>query len=240
MTAFFSPFVYLVSFVFRLFPVNYGRAELTTKVTKEKHSIMELTREYISQRLQEAGAGSTASQEYAEMAVDESTRLKCAAVLVPLVFQDDEWHVLFTRRTDRLESHKGQVSFPGGACDEGETTPEQTALREAEEEIGIRPADVQVLGRLNRMVTISSFRVSPIVGVIPFPYAFKVANVEVARVFTIPLLWLANRNNYWEFSFGNSDRSLIAYHPYDGELLWGATARMTVNFLKTLGLLETA
>jgi 8-oxo-dGTP pyrophosphatase MutT (NUDIX family) len=196
---------------------------------------MELTREYISQRLHEAQAGSSASQEYAEMAVDSATRLKCAAVLVPLVFQQDEWHVLFTRRTEQVESHKGQVSFPGGACDEGETTPEQTALREAEEEIGICPAEVDVLGRLSRMVTVSSFRVSPIVGVIPFPYAFKVASVEVARVFTIPLMWLANRNNYWEFSLGDSDKSLIAYHPYDGELLWGATARMTVNFLRTLG-----
>jgi 8-oxo-dGTP pyrophosphatase MutT (NUDIX family) len=199
---------------------------------------MELTRELIARKLAEAQAGSSALQEYAEMAVDESTRLKCAAVLVPLMFQHGEWHVLFTRRTERVESHKGQVSFPGGACDEGETTPEQTALREAEEEIGIHPADVNVLGRLSRMVTISKFRVSPIVGVIPFPYAFKVAGVEVARVFTIPLTWLANRNNYWEFSLGDSDKSLIAYHPYDGELLWGATARMTVNFLRTLGALE--
>ena len=199
---------------------------------------MELTREFISQRLQEAQAGASALGEYAEMAVDSATRLKCAAVLVPLMFQHGEWHVLFTRRTERVESHKGQVSFPGGACNEGETTPEQTALREAEEEIGIHPADVNVLGRLNRMVTISKFRVSPIVGVIPFPYAFKVAGVEVARVFTIPLTWLANRNNYWEFSLGDSDKSLIAYHPYDGELLWGATARMTVNFLRTLGFLK--
>jgi len=61
-----------------------------------------------------------------------------------------------------------------------------------------------------------------------------VAGVEVARVFTIPLLWLSDVNNYWEFSLRDSDRSLIAYHPYDGELLWGATARMTVTFLKTI------
>jgi hypothetical protein len=76
------------------------------------------------------------------------------------------------------------------------------------------------------------------VGIIPFPYAFKVASVEVARVFTIPLLWLANRNNYWEFFVRDSERSLIAYHPYDGELLWGATARMTVNFLRTLEIIQ--
>ncbi len=198
---------------------------------------MDLTREYIAQRLLDAQENAPAD-EYAEMALKPDTRLKCAAVLLPLMRFDDQWHVLFTRRTDRVESHKGQVSFPGGACDEGETTPEQTALREAEEEIGVNPADVQVIGRLSRLITISNFRVSPIVGVIPFPYAFKIAGIEVARVFTIPLLWLANRSNYWEFSFGNSDRSLIAYHPYDGELLWGATARMTVTFLKTLGFLR--
>lgn len=198
---------------------------------------MDLTREYIAKRLLDAQENAPAD-EYAEMALKPDTRLKCAAVLLPLMRFDDQWHVLFTRRTDRVESHKGQVSFPGGACDEGETTPEQTALREAEEEIGVNPADVQVIGRLSRLITISNFRVSPIVGVIPFPYAFKIAGIEVARVFTIPLLWLANRSNYWEFPFGNSDRSLIAYHPYDGELLWGATARMTVTFLKTLGFLR--
>lgn len=198
-----------------------------------------LTTAQIAQKLQEARANADASNEYAEMAVNPETRLKCAAVLIPLMHFDNEWHILFTRRTDRVESHKGQVSFPGGACDEGETTPEQTALRESDEEIGVNPSDVQVLGRLDSMVTISHFRVTPVAGVIPFPYAFKIENAEVARVFTIPLLWLANRNNYWEFSLGNLGRSVIAYHPYDGELLWGATARMTVNFLKILGYLET-
>ncbi|HNO95074.1 MAG TPA: hypothetical protein PKJ84_12945, partial [Anaerolineales bacterium] len=89
----------------------------------------------------------------------------------------------------------------------------------------------------SRMVTISKFKVTPVVGIIPFPYAFKTSGAEVARVFTMPLLWLANRNNYWEFSMPGSGRTLLAYHPYDGELLWGATARMTVNFLSLLDLL---
>lgn len=197
-----------------------------------------ITEEFISQKLAEAEQNAVNSDGYAEMTVKPETRLRSAAVLVPLMHYDNEWHILFTRRTDRVESHKGQVSFPGGASDEGEVTPEQTALREADEEIGMKPDDVKVLGRLSRLITVSSFRVSPIVGIIPWPYAFRVAGVEVARVFTIPLLWLANRNNYWEFSFRESERSLIAYHPYDGELLWGATARMTVNFLKTIDLLQ--
>lgn len=200
---------------------------------------MELTQEYIAQKLKESRKNGDDSDGYAEIPVKPTTRLRNAAVLVPLTYVQDEWHLLFTRRTDRVQSHKGQVSFPGGASDEGETTPEQTALREADEEIGMRPADVEVLGRLSQLITISSFRVTPVVGVIPFPYAFKVANIEVARVFTIPLLWLSDRNNYWEFFMRDSERSLITYHPYDGELLWGATARMTVTFLKTIGTLES-
>jgi len=199
---------------------------------------MKLTEDYISQKLRESQENATDSDGYAEIPVKPNTHLKCAAVLVPLTYVNDEWHLLFTRRTDRVQSHKGQVSFPGGACDEGETTPEETALREAEEEIGLRPVDVKVLGRLSQLITISSFRVSPIVGIIPWPYTFKVANIEVARVFTIPLLWLSDRNNYWEFYLRDSERSLIAYHPYDGELLWGATARVTVSFLKTISSLS--
>jgi 8-oxo-dGTP pyrophosphatase MutT (NUDIX family) len=199
---------------------------------------MNLTQDFIAQKLKESRKNGDDSDGYAEIPVKPTTRLKCAAVLVPLTFVQDEWHILFTRRTDRVQSHKGQVSFPGGACDEGETTPEQTALREAEEEIGMHSADVTVLGRLSQLITISSFRVTPVVGVIPFPYAFKVANIEVARVFTIPLLWLSDRNNYWEFFLRDSERSLITYHPYDGELLWGATARMTVTFLKTINSLS--
>ncbi|MDD2922496.1 MAG: CoA pyrophosphatase [Anaerolineales bacterium] len=196
-----------------------------------------ITESHIAQKLSDAEKNAPDSDGYAEIPVTPDTVLKCAAVLVPLTLYQSEWHLLFTRRTDRVESHKGQVSFPGGACDDGETTPEQTALREADEEIGVHPADVKILGRLSSMVTISHFRVTPVVGVIPSPYAFKVAGFEVARVFTIPLLWLADKNHYWEFFRRDSDRALIAYHPYDGELLWGATARMTVNFLKAIDIL---
>lgn len=198
---------------------------------------MQLTEEYISQKLHEAiEAAGPSSDGYAEIDLNDKTEVKCAAVLVPLIWQDEQWHLLFTRRTDHVESHKGQVSFPGGACDEGESTPEQTALREAQEEIGLDPAKVRVLGRLANMITITSFRVTPVVGVIQWPAVFKVGEHEVARIFTIPLNWLADKRNRWEFNMLGRNRSLIAYHPYDGELLWGATARMTVDFLKVLGL----
>jgi 8-oxo-dGTP pyrophosphatase MutT (NUDIX family) len=195
-----------------------------------------LTENDISQRLYEAIKSTGPSSDgYAELELNDEISLKCAAVLVPLVWHDEEWHLLFTRRTDRVESHKGQVSFPGGACDEGETAPEQTALREAEEEIGIQQADIRVLGRLANLITISYFRVTPVVGVVRWPTVFRVGEHEVARVFTIPLAWLATESNRWQFEIPGRNRSVIAYHPYDGELLWGATARMTVDFLKVLG-----
>lgn len=193
-----------------------------------------LTAEFIAEHLRPAGADDPGTG-YTELEVQDEIQLKCAAVLVPLAYHDEAWHLLFTRRAERMVSHQGQVSFPGGACDDGETTPEETALREAYEEIGMLPGDVKVLGQLNTMITITSFHVTPVVGVIPWPYVFRVQNTEVARVFTIPLFWLADTRNRWEFPLPGRSRSLIAYHPFDGELLWGATARMTVDFLNMLG-----
>jgi 8-oxo-dGTP pyrophosphatase MutT (NUDIX family) len=195
-----------------------------------------LTEEYISQCLENALDGNPASDGFSEVDLSEEIRLKCAAVLIPLVWYDDQWHLLFTRRTDTVESHKGQVSFPGGGCDEGETTPEQTALREAEEEIGLDSKEIRVLGRLSNLITVTYFRVTPVIGVVRWPAVFRVGAHEVARIFTMPLAWLANPSNRWQFEIPGTRRSLIAYHPYDGELLWGATARMTVDFLNVLGL----
>jgi 8-oxo-dGTP pyrophosphatase MutT (NUDIX family) len=198
---------------------------------------VDFSEETIRHRLEAAiVAAGPLSDGYAEIDLTDETRLRCAAVLVPLLWQDDQWNLLFTRRTDHVESHKGQVSFPGGGCDEGERTPEETALREAQEEIGLDPKSVRVLGRLANMITITSYHVTPVVGVIDWPTVFTVGEHEVARIFTIPLYWLADTRNRWEFPFPGSNRSLIAFHPYDGELLWGATARMTVDFLKVLGL----
>lgn len=197
---------------------------------------IQLPEEFITQRLHEAiQSADPSSDGYAEIDVTAQTQLKCAAVLVPLVWENDEWNLLYTRRTDKVESHKGQVSFPGGACDDDETTPEQTALREADEEIGLNPNDVKVLGRLANMITISHFRVTPVVGIIKWPTVFRLGEHEVARVFTIPLGWLSQPSNRWQFQIEGRKRGVIAYHPYDGELLWGATARMTVDFLQVLG-----
>jgi len=195
-----------------------------------------LTETYIAEKLRIAWDKNGGNEIYNEAETSQEKEPRCAAVLIPLAWFEDEWHVLYTRRTDKVETHKGQVSFPGGACDPGEETPEQTALREAHEEVGIHPKDVRVLGRLAPMITITSFRVTPVVGVVKWPYAFRVENAEVARVFTMPLSWLSERNNRWEFKLPGRKYSLIVYHPFDGEILWGATAIMTDTFMKVLGL----
>jgi 8-oxo-dGTP pyrophosphatase MutT (NUDIX family) len=195
-----------------------------------------LTESCITEKLRIAWDKNGGEEIYNEAGALQGKEPKCAAVLIPLTWFENEWHLLYTRRTDRVETHKGQVSFPGGACDPDEKTPEQTALREAKEEVGIRPQDVRVLGRLASMITITRFRVTPVVGVVGWPYAFRVENAEVARVFTMPLTWLADKSNRWEFKLPGSEYGLIVYHPYDGELLWGATAIMTDTFMKVLGL----
>jgi 8-oxo-dGTP pyrophosphatase MutT (NUDIX family) len=201
-----------------------------------------LTEKHIASQLQAAyHPGRVASTDgYAGMY--EFDTLKCAAVLLPLVWCKDEWHLLFTRRTQTVEHHKGQVSFPGGRCEPDETTPEETALREAREEIGLKPEDVRLLGRMNEYLTITRYRITPVVGVIPWPYQFLLEAAEVERVFTIPLLWLADYNNRDEQSFTPDGLQrpipVLIYHPYNGEILWGATARITQNFLLTLGLQE--
>ena len=198
--------------------------------------LSKLTEGYIIDKLRIALEQGGEIASFNEADDPQSKEPKCAAVLIPLAWFGDEWHLLYTRRTDEVETHKGQVAFPGGACDPGEEMPEQTALREAEEEVGIRPQDVRILGRLASLITITSFRVTPVVGVVDWPYTFRVENAEVARVFTMPLAWLAEKSNRWEFKLPGREYSLIVYHPYDGELLWGATAIMTDTFMKVLGL----
>src|ERR1044072_7775924 len=158
-----------------------------------------LTENEISQRLHAAVKNDPSSDGFSEVELTAETHLKCAAVLVPLVWHDEDCHLLYTRRTDTVESHKGQVSFPGGACDEGETTPEETALREANEEIGLDPKDVKILGRLPNLITITYFRVTPVIGVVKWPAVFRVGEHEVARIFTIPLGWLSTPSTRSQF-----------------------------------------
>jgi 8-oxo-dGTP pyrophosphatase MutT (NUDIX family) len=165
--------------------------------------------------------------------------LRRAAVLVPLVCEGGALHLLFTRRTDLVHDHKGQVAFPGGSVEPQDASLEDTALRETFEEIGIPPSEIRVLGKLPLFPTITGFIISPVVGMVPWPYDLRLSPEEVSRVFTIPLAWLADPANRVEKPMtlpdGRNER-VVFFNNFDGENLWGATARITLNFLRTLEL----
>ncbi len=167
--------------------------------------------------------------------------IRPAAVLIPLLRHADAWHVLYIRRTEMDgDRHSGQVAFPGGARDPEDASDEQAALREAHEELGLQPQDVQVIGHLTPHITISNYIVAPIVGAIPWPYPLVPSPDEVGRAFTIPLAWLLDANNRETLKRelpGFGEVSVIYYEKYDQEMLWGATARFTLDLLEALQLM---
>ena len=194
-----------------------------------------LTEEAIAHRLRDAPF----DQELSALSAAHAG-LRPAAVLVPLLWDDGHWRLLLTRRTETVQSHKGQVSFPGGAAEPGDDSPEATALRETYEEIGLRAQDARILGRMAVRPTISSYLVTPVVARIPWPYPFRLSPHEVSRVFTVPLAWLAEAAHREERPHptpGGIFDQVIYYHPFDGETLWGATARITLDLLRVLGLI---
>ena len=192
-----------------------------------------LTAEQIAQRLTQSGSVET-DEPYPPGLLKEP--LRPAAVLIPLLRIEGEWHVLFIRRAEHAEDlHSGQVAFPGGGSHPRDKDLITTALREAYEEIGLAPADVRILGTLNEFITISSYRVTPVIGVMPWPYHLILDPNEVSRAFTIPLEWLANPDNHsiQERILPPPYRpaSVIYFQPYDGELLWGASARFALGLV---------
>lgn len=165
---------------------------------------------------------------------------KPAAVLVPLLRIDGGWQLLYILRSKvEGDMHSAQVAFPGGRWDPGETGAEQAALREANEEIGLDGSGVRILGALEDFITISNYNVTPVIGVIPWPFEIHPDPREVQRAFTIPLSWLAdpaNREVRERIAPDGQTLDVVYFKEYDKELLWGVTARITLNFLEALKL----
>ncbi len=162
-----------------------------------------------------------------------------AAVLAALTRVGDEWHVVYIRRArNERDHHSGQVAFPGGRYEHEDGSLERAALREAHEEIGLEPRAVKLLGRLAPYQTITNYLVTPVVGTVPAGYPFEAAADEVGRVFTIPLRWLSDPANYSlkprKPALAGRPVDVVYYRRYDGELLWGATARMTLALIAAL------
>jgi 8-oxo-dGTP pyrophosphatase MutT (NUDIX family) len=174
-------------------------------------------------------------QSRGRLLCDEAS-LTCAAVLIPLLYKNSEWHVLVTQRTHAVVHHKGQISFPGGACDKTDAGVEATALRETYEEIGIPPEAVDVLGALDDFPTISDFCVAPFVGVVPHHFPYRLNAGEVEAVVEVPLSFLCDpaqlRTEQREVRGRAYDLLFWDYGPYT---IWGATARMLKNLLDLIG-----
>jgi 8-oxo-dGTP pyrophosphatase MutT (NUDIX family) len=161
-----------------------------------------------------------------------------AAVLIPLLMEAGCHKVLFTERTHRLAHHKGQISFPGGTVDAGDSSLLEAALREADEEIGLKRKDVKVLGRVDDALTVaSSFVVHPFVGLIPHPYEFAINRAEVKRLITVPLKIFhpENKKNQRDSAIYNGVTYRTIAYAYEGDLIWGATARIMQSFMDILG-----
>jgi 8-oxo-dGTP pyrophosphatase MutT (NUDIX family) len=159
-----------------------------------------------------------------------------AAVLIPIIERPTGATLLFTERAADLRNHAGQISFPGGKRDVSDADDIATALREAQEEIALQPDSVEVVGRLGRYDTHTGFSISPIVGLVAAPQIFVPQASEVASVFEVPLTFLANPANIEIHSraFENRQRRFYTI-TYQDRTIWGATAAILVQFVRTLG-----
>lgn len=155
-----------------------------------------------------------------------------AAVLIPLFMKEGAYHILFTKRTEHLNHHRGEISFPGGACHPDDGDRQQTALRETWEEVGILPGDVEILGELDDFYSIHNYLVTPYVGVFPAGYALTVNRGEIERIIEVPLSHLLNpeifRSEDWSW---RGRTSPVYFYSYNGDEIWGLTAAILKQFL---------
>lgn len=155
-----------------------------------------------------------------------SEDLIASAVLIPIFYRQGHYHLLFTERSDEVDFHKGQVCFPGGKQEPVDSTLLETALRETEEEISLKAGDVEVLGELDDIPTITTnYVISPFVGFIPHPYPFRVDRREIRQIFSVPLSFLTDEANFREDTWS---------YEYEGHTIWGATARILRQFIELL------
>jgi 8-oxo-dGTP pyrophosphatase MutT (NUDIX family) len=162
-------------------------------------------------------------------------QLRESAVLAPLFLREGEPWLLFTKRPTTLRRHAGQISFPGGARDEEDSTPLHTALRETAEELGIPPEKVEVLGMLDEIPTITSFRIVPFVGAIPADLALRPSPEEIAELIEVPVRALLApslpRVEMWNVM--EKERE-VYFYDYGAHVIWGATARILKDLLAIL------
>jgi 8-oxo-dGTP pyrophosphatase MutT (NUDIX family) len=156
---------------------------------------------------------------------------KPAAVLMPIQERDDGDYLILTRRAEHLSRHSGQIAFPGGRVDSGDAGHMEAALRESQEEIGLDPAHVKVLGRMDQVMAAYNYVVTPFVGLIPPAYDFRPDPAETAEVFAVPIGALLEPQNVSLADHGWSNGATVYHFQYRQWDIWGATANMIVQFL---------
>lgn len=169
------------------------------------------------------------------LAIEEFRR---AGVLVPLILGVEGADLLFTRRTDHVETHKGQISFPGGMADESDADIVHTALREAEEELGIGAKLVDIKGKLDDLAVPSGFIITPVVGILGALPSLTPNPQEVAEAFTVPLAFFCNpANGRSELRDYRGGRREVWFYEHGEHIIWGATAMIVRSLLLKLGVL---
>jgi len=156
-----------------------------------------------------------------------------SAVLVPIYYKQGEYYILFTKRTETVKDHKGQISFPGGVYKKQDGMLANTALRECAEEIGLAAEAIELLGELDdTATTTSSYIISPFVGAIPWPYPLKVDPREVEEIVEVPISALLDKDCCHQETITVDGQVIPAYsYHYQGKVIWGATARILNQFL---------
>jgi len=155
---------------------------------------------------------------------------RAAAVLIPLVERDNGLMVLLTERALHLRHHPGQISFPGGGAEAQDNSLIETALREAHEEVGVLPSEVEVIGALPEYRTISGYAMTPVVGFVSPQHAITIDPNEVASTFEVPLAFLMNRQNHLVHMAQRFPRQYPVYFiPWENRMIWGATAAILRN-----------
>lgn len=158
-----------------------------------------------------------------------------AAVLVPLVEREEGFTVLLTQRATTLRDHAGQISFPGGRIEAQDADPWHAALRESQEEIGLKPDLVEFAGYLPDHVVVSGFRVTPVVGFVQPQYELQIALAEVHDAFEVPLNFILDAANHKSRSRKIGELAIEVHDiPYAGRNIWGATAGMLMTFRRLL------
>ena len=155
-----------------------------------------------------------------------------AAVIIPIFFKDQQAHLLFTKRTDKVGHHKGQISFPGGTHDSSDAHLQETAIRETWEEMGINKNDLNIIGSTDKFLTNTHFLVTPFVAHFKYPYPFTINEDEIEHVIEVPLRHLISPDNF-EMNQWEKDGILwdIHYYKFSGEMIWGVTGFLLSNFL---------